>query len=97
MQDAENFISYSIDGDDRLRSVNPAFQRFAQANDAPELTEGVAGRPIWDFITGAEVSAVYQELFTRVRTTRRSVSFPYRCDSPAERRDLWMEIGRAHV
>ncbi len=73
---------YSIDADDAVSSVGPSWLDFAAENAAPELTrESVLGRPLWDFIAGAQTRHLYETLFERVRAGGR-LSVPFRCDSP---------------
>ncbi|MEQ1642888.1 MAG: PAS domain-containing protein [Pyrinomonadaceae bacterium] len=86
---------YCIDREDRIASVNGDWDRFAIANDAPEL-EGakVLGRSLWDFVADEMTRHIYQEMLMDVRNGR-SISFDFRCDSPKQRRFLEMRISPA--
>jgi len=78
----ESYI-YKIDDHDRIQFVNSAWLRFAQENDAPELTESaIIGEQIWRFISGAETTTLYKSIFLRIRTEHVKFKIPFRCDSP---------------
>ena len=87
-------IRYRIDGCDRIAGVSESWAPFAIGNDGIELARPLIGRAIWDFVSGVTTRAVYLELFARVRHGR-TVTFPYRCDSPALRRFLRMQLSPA--
>ena len=85
-------VLYKIDDRDRILSVNAHWDRFAQANDAPDLIGSqIFGRSLWDFIADKETREIYRMLLNRVRAGR-SVVFRLRCDSPCHRRLLEMEL-----
>lgn len=84
---------YLVDEENRILDVDDAWLRFAVENDAPELDrEAVLGEPLWQFIGDAETRLIYEALLARVREGQRRVSVPFRCDSPAVRRFMEMEI-----
>jgi hypothetical protein len=73
---------YGIDASDTISFVSPEWLRFAQDNQAPELTEpAVVGKPIWQFITGAETRVLYEDLFRGLRARPSEIIVPFRCDS----------------
>jgi len=73
--------------------VSPEWVRFAQANEAPELTEEqVVGKPVWDFITGKEARALYQQLYSTLRSRRSEMFIPFRCDSPTQVRHMTLTL-----
>ncbi|HVP29335.1 MAG TPA: hypothetical protein VMW35_09270 [Myxococcota bacterium] len=83
----DNECVYLVDARDRIRSVGPGWVGFAKANSAPELTpEAVVGRSLWDFVAGLEVRHLYRILLEKVRSLRRRVAVPFRCDAPDLRR-----------
>lgn len=82
---------HRIDADDVIVFVDEEWRAFARENGAPGLSDAV-GRPLWESIVGVEVRDVYRSLLGRVRAEERSIGFPFRCDSPARRRFLEMEI-----
>jgi hypothetical protein len=82
-------LTYRIDESDWLVAVNDEWKRFAIANDAPELADGVLNRPIWAFIVDPTTANVYHQLLLRVRAGR-TITFPFRCDAPSIRR--WMKM-----
>lgn len=84
---------HAVDTYDLLTAVNDEWLGFAQENEAPHLTrQTVIGRPLWDFITGFEISHIYQLLMRQVRQSQRRLVFTYRCDSPVFRRYMQMDI-----
>ncbi len=84
---------YVIDALDRITSVNPEWLRFAETNEAPELTEAnVVGKPIWDFVTGADTRAFYETLYRNLRYRRSEITIPFRCDSPTVVRQMTLTL-----
>jgi hypothetical protein len=82
---------HRIDRDDVIVFLGEEWRDFACENGAPGLAD-VAGRSLWDFVAGADVRDVYRHMLDRVREDGGSIAFPFRCDSPALRRFLEMEI-----
>jgi hypothetical protein len=84
-------VIYRIDADDIIRYVNAAWGQFALANQADALQQAV-GTSLWQHISGEEVSQIYRDVFRKVRLAQSEISFPFRCDSPAIRRDMAMRV-----
>ncbi len=84
-------VIYRIDRHDTIVSVNEAWREFANANGVPALADEALECSVWDFITGMEVSFLWREILARARNGR-VLSFPYRCDSPTQRRRLIMRV-----
>jgi hypothetical protein len=85
-------VVYRLDSEDRITYVNEEWGRFAAENGAPELeASNVIGRSIWAFVTGKETQQLYRVAFGRVRSHRRVVSIPFRCDSPGMRRYMSLQ------
>ena len=84
---------YTVDRADALQWVSDHWLSFAAENEAvgmePEL---IIGRSLWDFISGAETRHLYEHLFSRARESNAPVAIPFRCDSPAARRFMRLEI-----
>lgn len=87
-------IVYWIDGADTITSVNEAWARFATANGRPELGGSATGSSLWAHVIGTEVNLLWHGVLERVRAGN-TISIPYRCDSPSERRFLNMLL-RSH-
>ncbi len=84
---------YRLDHQDRIESVNAAWDAFAIANHAPELCQpAILGRSLWDFIVGDQVRHIHRVLLERVRNGRTMSNLPFRCDAPDLRRYLAMDI-----
>ncbi|TAE52409.1 MAG: hypothetical protein EAZ89_08505 [Bacteroidetes bacterium] len=77
----EGKVVYQIDSQDIIRSVNADWVAFAQENQAEDLSEGVIGRSIWEFMSYGLVGKLYKELFDAVREARREVRVAFRCDN----------------
>ncbi len=85
--------SYRIDAEDGITAVNEGWLEFARQNGGALLMPPeIIGTVLWDWIADAQTRHVYRTLLQRVRASGSVVRFPFRCDSPTERRLLQMEI-----
>lgn len=85
-------IVYLIDAEDRIVSVNGAWNDFASENDGTAvLAEHVVGRNLFDFITDTSTQHIYRQMLARIRGGT-DVQFSYRCDSPDCRRLMEMQV-----
>lgn len=82
MVDHAHPVVYRINAADIIADVNDAWCQFAVENGAPSLATDVVGKSLWDFIDGREVRRIYASLFQCARKRRRTLSVPFRCDSP---------------
>jgi hypothetical protein len=86
-------LVYTVDDRDHIIYVNHAWDLFAIANDAPELSgPHVLGRSIFDFIQGAESRHMTSMLLRRARSAGATIAVPFRCDSSREKRALEMLV-----
>ena len=86
-------VSYRIGGDNRFTWVSDEWEEFARENGAEHLgSEQVLGRSLFAFISGAETEYIYYLLLDELRTVGRTVNVPFRCDSPALRRFMRLEM-----
>ncbi|MCC7275011.1 MAG: hypothetical protein IT561_20255 [Alphaproteobacteria bacterium] len=93
--DALDGVAYLVAPDGTLLAVGGrTWTPFAEANGAPALEpRQVVGRSLFEMIEGTEVRDVYRRLHEAVRTRRRpNVTFDYRCDAPALRREMRLSI-----
>jgi hypothetical protein len=79
--DQRDFI-HRIDGDGRICSVNQAWLDFAVENDWDVDKARLLGSDLMASISDLQTRHVYGLLINRVRDSRRSAHFRYRCDSP---------------
>lgn len=86
---AATAILYRIDGADVLTDAGGGWDEFARANGG---IGQVVGRPLWHFVTGTDVRAVWSLLLRRVREVGGPLAFLYRCDAPGVRRLMQMEL-----
>jgi hypothetical protein len=82
-------VLYRIDGSDTIVEVGGDWDEFARANGG---VGDVVGRPLWQFVSGDDVSAVWRLMLRRVRSATGPLAFLYRCDAPGVRRLLQMEL-----
>lgn len=83
---------YQVDSRYRISRVGETWNAFARENKAPELTTGVIGRSLYDFIADEESRHLYGLILSRVRETSHPSRFSFRCDSPVLRRFMEMTI-----
>lgn len=89
----ESEYRYSVDAADTIIAVDDAWLAFARDNDAPHLgEEAVIGAPLFGFLYGDETKRLYRLLLDRVRSTRRTLTVPFRCDGPKVRRFMELRI-----
>ncbi len=85
-------VVYRLNDRDELVFANPAWDRFAAANSGEFVTaERALGRSLWGFISDATTRQLYRDVLRRVRGGR-PVRFNFRCDSPAIRRLMEMDV-----
>jgi hypothetical protein len=84
-------LSYTIDADDTIVSVDEGFLSFASQNLWTGAETSI-GRPLWDFVSGPAVQWAQRSLLSRVRDTDRPIRLPFRCDAPALRREMTITI-----
>ena len=85
---------YTIDNEDKIVSVCDNWLSFAEENQAadalhPQLIEN---KSIWAFIEGYEATQLYSNILKNIREHNKSITLPFRCDSPDKRRYLKLVI-----
>ncbi len=88
--DYRSFVLH-VDADSRIFHVNEAWLAFGRENDFP-MERGLLGRRLLEFISDTTTQQLYRTLLERVRKSGRAVTFPFRCDSPALRRFMEMQM-----
>lgn len=93
MSVSDNYnILYHIDDQDQIVLVSETWDAFALANEGHNiLSSHVFRRSIWDFISDPATEQIYRQVLKTIRSGR-SLRFNFRCDSPARRRLLEMNI-----
>jgi hypothetical protein len=91
-REEEGAVVYQIDRRDVIVFINDRFRDFAVQNQAPSVADCL-GQPLWSFIADWDTKAIYQLVVDRVRREQIAPRFSFRCDSPAQRRFMEMEIG----
>ena len=92
LSEEPSITTYRIDAHDVILDVDAEWLEFAELNDTPDLSrDRVVGRPLWDFIAGAEVEHLFRMIFERCRERSSGARVPFRCDfdagSPDDPRD----------
>jgi hypothetical protein len=84
--------AFDIDAAGDLVVVDDGWCSFARDNGAPALADRAAlyGRRLLAFISEPTTRSIYEALITRVIATGEAVRVPFRCDAPAFRR--WLEL-----
>ena len=86
-------LLYRLDKRDEIVWVNECWDSFAQDNQGELLlASGILGRPLWEFISDMETRHIYRLLHHRVRSDGAPIGFAFRCDAPARRRLLGLNI-----
>lgn len=87
-------VLYRLNDRDEIVFVNAAWTRFAAENGGDRVAaSGVIGRSLWEFVADPTTRHLYREVLARVRAGR-AMRFTFRCDSPACRRLMEMEVAR---
>lgn len=85
-------LAYEVGSDDRIVSVEGAWDQFAIENGAPGLTrERVLGRPLLHYVSGDAARELVMILLRRAREGA-VISVPFRCDAPSRRRFLRLVV-----
>lgn len=93
MQASTDDYCYKIDSSDCISFVDASWTQFATENDASRLSmQSLIGTSIWEFISGIETRHLYEQIYSTVRTCRKTIKFPFRCDSPTVRRFMSLSI-----
>ena len=83
-------VIYTIDINNKFSSTSSGWADFAELNDGMFLID-VVGKSLWDFIRDPGSELLYKALLQEVRySDHNSLSFPFRCDGPTEKR--WMRM-----
>ena len=85
-------LSYILDSQLRLMYCNPAWNRFARLNGAPQLTsKAVVGCDLLDALPDS-LKALYFDAFRQVLNAGRIWEQSYECSSPTSSRKFRMRI-----
>ncbi len=94
--EAMDEVAYAVDASGTIRQVgHTRWREFASAGGAPLLADParVIGRSLFTFILGEEVRESYLRIHRLILSGRRArIAFPFRCDAPDLRRDMWMTV-----
>lgn len=85
-------ISYVLDSQFRIMYCNPAWNRFARLNGAPQLTsDAMVGSDLFEAIPEV-LRAAYADAFQQVLSTGKVWEHSYECSSPTVFREFRMRI-----
>lgn len=71
--------------------MDDGYYAFAESAGWDEAGSSL-GRSLWDFVAGADLEKIQRMLVRRIRGEARSVDLPFRCDGPAIRREMEINI-----
>lgn len=84
---------YRVNAADQIVWVDELWLAFAAENGAPQLTtQWVLGRCLWDFVEGEEPRRLFEDIHARVRESKKTFVFTFRCDSPTLQRQMQLKI-----
>jgi len=93
MEPSPNEVTYSVDAMDLIVRVNDNWDRFAAANDSPDVSaSAVIGTQLWRHISDMTLRQLLRAIFAKARQARRPLLLTCRCDGPDVRRDLRLRI-----
>src|SRR5262245_52622941 len=86
-------VVYTVDDLDRISWTNEAWDRFALANDAPQVRGAeVVGTVLWRHVSDETLRGLLRQLFRRARGSRQPIFLSCRCDGIDVRRELQLEV-----
>lgn len=89
----DNYTRYLINRENEIESINGDWRSFARQNGGEKLmSEMILHRDIISFISCGRCQELYDMLINSVRTSKKMIEFPFRCDSPDIRRFMKMEM-----
>ena len=86
--------SYRVDSDDVIVEVSENWKSFVDYNLGADscLPEQVIGSSLWSHVRDPETRHLYEIILEKVRSEDKILTFPFRCDSPSERRFLELTV-----
>ncbi|MDF3130751.1 hypothetical protein P0Y35_16190 [Kiritimatiellaeota bacterium B1221] len=92
--DIRHFI-LKIDSNNKIKYFNQPWLDFAKENEGGPVAENYIGHLLESFIANQEVWHIYEIAINQVRAgTKGEVLWSFRCDSPACRRFMKMQISK---
>lgn len=83
---------YRINQADQIYFVNDDWLDFGKKNGLVYSVEKVVGSSLWLHISDMTTRQLYHDIIRNVRHSGRRVRVPFRCDGPAVRRFMELEI-----
>lgn len=89
----QNCTIYHIDNKTNIIYLSDSWDDVASQYNAGALTaEFILNKNLFDFITDYDCLHIYRILIDKVQQNKVSIKFPFRCDVPATRRFMEMEV-----
>jgi len=78
-----SFTIYRIDETNHITYVNKSWETFAKENNGlPSCGfQAIKGHSIWEYFSDEETEMIYQNIFTKARTSKKTIEFNIHCDS----------------
>jgi hypothetical protein len=84
-------IGFQLDKTDHVEDV--IYSRKQQSGDpAPQTNNDLFGNSVWGIIAGKELQLLYEMMFSSVRSSKKEIVVPYRCDFPIMQRFMELRI-----
>ncbi len=84
---------YCIDHNDIISELDEKWDEFALNNNAENvMSENVLGRSLWTFISDRDTRYILGLIVELVRSKKEPINVNFRCDSPALRRYMELDV-----
>lgn len=83
---------YRINQTDQIYFVNDDWLDFGKKNGLAYSVEKVIGSSLWRHISDMTTRQLYFDIIGKIRRSGRRAKVPFRCDGPAVRRFMELEI-----
>jgi hypothetical protein len=84
-------IGFQLDKTDHVEDV--IYSRKQQSGDpVPQTNNDLFGNSVWGIIAGKELQLLYEMMFPSVRSSKKAIVVPYRCDSPIMQRFMELRV-----
>lgn len=86
-------LFFRVDKNDKLVDFSSNWNSLVFDAKAPELKDSIIiGMSLYDFIDGDSTRMYIESIIQYARTLKEVVQRPYRCDTPAFKREMVMEL-----
>ena len=87
---ARHLFVLRVDAKDIIVHVNNHWLAFGKENNYPAT--GLIGNPLFKFVTDTTTQQLYRTLMRRALESHKTITVPFRCDTPSQRRFMSMQV-----